>query len=379
MNLTKKQEANLEYSYQWLTRAKKDFAAFKKLVPFDKKARRVVRYSDPALAVYLLQQSIEKAIKAVVAASGQYSYRKLRGFSHNSLRLLLDFYTKTISLMLSHLKLEPMFEAFGLDAVEGLDKLSQQKAEAKKTEKSKAKKRNQAVIPSEVIDGLVNFLLSIRDKAFLESVRSVFGPHGKIKIDVDSIDIEAILTGSPQDFVDSTLALMETKLNIPNLSEAQKKPLFAFHKILKDYGILESIKLGADGHKNTNKAIELERGTDEWLGQWSMLALILLAFITFPHESTSRYPVPKDRTNELGCQDYDEKLGIVNRLGQLGYVVELAIDEIKPQLETIADFFSKADKIITEEKRRKIMGSKGRKNVKKPKKAKVEKQAAKKK
>jgi hypothetical protein len=315
-------------------RSRKDFNAFNKLVPFERKTHRSVRCSDPALAVYLLQQSIEKAIKAIAVASGRYPHRKLRRFSHNSLALFLDFYDNTLSLMLSSMRLKPMFDAFGLDAVGGLDKIRELKGEAKKTAKGKKKgetvhRDEYASMSPEAIDGLLNFLLIIRKKAVLGVLSSVFGPHSKVRISG-----EAIEAGSSKAFVDSMLSEVRTKLNIPELTEEQRKALITFH------GVLSSIQPGVTGDQSTEKTIELGRDTDEWLGQWAMIALILLAAITFPHESTSRYPVPKGRTRELGCGDYDEKLGIVNRLGQLGYVVELAIDEIEPQLETVAIFFS---------------------------------------
>jgi len=55
---------NVEHARRWLNRAIKDFALFKKLVPFDKRTNKAVKCSDPALAIYLLQQSVEKAVKA---------------------------------------------------------------------------------------------------------------------------------------------------------------------------------------------------------------------------------------------------------------------------------------------------------------------------
>ena len=55
-----KAKRNVEYARRWLSRAIKDFTLFKKLVPFDRRTDKTVKCSDPALAVYLLQQSVEK-------------------------------------------------------------------------------------------------------------------------------------------------------------------------------------------------------------------------------------------------------------------------------------------------------------------------------
>lgn len=72
MSRTKsKLRENLEYAQRWLDRATKDFEAFKRLVPFDRKTRTNVRCPDPALAVYLLQQSVEKSVKATARKVAQ--------------------------------------------------------------------------------------------------------------------------------------------------------------------------------------------------------------------------------------------------------------------------------------------------------------------
>jgi hypothetical protein len=86
-----KAKRNIEYARRWLSRAIKDFNHFKKLVPFDKRTNKPVRCSDPALAVYLLQQSLEKAVKAAAIASGQYKARDfIHYYSHNSLALIVN-------------------------------------------------------------------------------------------------------------------------------------------------------------------------------------------------------------------------------------------------------------------------------------------------
>jgi hypothetical protein len=335
MKLTKKQEANLEYSYKWLTRARQDFNVFKKLVTFDKKTQRIVRCSDPAMAVGLLQQSIEKASKAIAAASGLYSYKRLRKFSHNSLVVILDFFVKTISSMLSTMELEPMFAAFGLDAAGDLNRVRELKGKAKKTIKDKQAgetlyREEFAAMSPEAVNGVLDLLLLIRNKAYLGTLSSVFGPHGNVRISAEAIDTDS----KNEEIVDSLLSALQVKLNIPDLSEEQKKPLVTLVEIIKsgDYD-LSDVKSG-------DKATKVGRDTDEWLGQWAMVSLMFLAAITFPHQNTSRYPMPKNITSELGCEDYNEKLGIVNKLGKLGYVTELAITEIKPQLEAITHFFS---------------------------------------
>ncbi len=43
---------------------------------------------------------------------------------------------------------------------------------------------------------------------------------------------------------------------------------------------------------------------------------------------------------KIGCDDYDENLGIVNRIGRMGYVTSLTLNDMKQELEAIAIFFS---------------------------------------
>jgi hypothetical protein len=71
MTNTNKVSKNLVFAERWLNRAIKDFDAFKRLVPFDRKTKKTVICQDPALAVYLLQQCVEKSVKAAAIASGQ--------------------------------------------------------------------------------------------------------------------------------------------------------------------------------------------------------------------------------------------------------------------------------------------------------------------
>jgi hypothetical protein len=72
-------------------------------------------------------------------------------------------------------------------------------------------------------------------------------------------------------------------------------------------------------------------------------ALLFLTYFTFAHESTSRYPLKRRgniKTGKIGCDDYDESLGIVNRIGRIGYVTGLTLNDMKNEIDTIALFFA---------------------------------------
>lgn len=330
---TKKQKTNLENAYKWFHRAQKDFNAFRQLVPFDKNSLKTVRCSDPALAVYLLQQSIEKATKSVAAATGKYPYGRLKSHGHNSLVVLLDFYQEILNAMANKVEgLRIIGEGFGLNVKNGLGKIENLKAEAKKTPKDRRKdeilyREQYAVASAAEIDKILDMLLLLREQGFVGALKSIFGPHGKVLLDGQGLN-----TGTPGDFVSSVLEEAGKKLKIPQLSEDQLKSMSALVEVLAPNGFSDEDK--------TEKNIVIRRDTEQQLGQWSLISLLYLAAFTFPHESTSRYPGPhKKKTLEpAGCEDYDENLGIVNRLGRMGYVTMLAMDELKPELETIAAF-----------------------------------------
>ena len=91
--------------------------------------------------------------------------------------------------------------------------------------------------------------------------------------------------------------------------------------------------------------VVVDRSTRTWLAVWALVALIVLAYLTTPHESSSRYPrlpqvvkgvaVP----NDLDCDDYDQTLSIVEHLGYAGYVTGLVLGDIDEILDGVSLFF----------------------------------------
>ena len=310
-----------------------DFNAFKRIVPIDKKSHKPARCSDPALAVYLLQQSIEKATKAVAAATGKYSYTRLKSQGHNSLNTLLDFYREILNTILKQHGLNVIGAGFGLNLEVGLNRIVSLMTEAKKT--SRQRKAGEILYSEQLaqatkteIDKILSMLLIIRDSGFLGVPKSIFGPHTRISIDQTKID-----TSTPADFVASTLPELRKQLNIPQLSK-------------KDLSLLEDVvslfAAGGITKESSGDKIVIERPTEEQLGQWSLIALLALAMYTFPHESTTRYPgygIKKEKPGPHGYEDYDYNLGIVSELGQLGYLTTMALGELESGLKAIASFY----------------------------------------
>jgi hypothetical protein len=320
MALTSEQQQNLDYALEWLDRSRKDSHAFRLLVRFDKNTKEAVPCSDPALAVYLLQQAIEKAVKSAAAATGKFSYQKLRRHLHNSLLVLLDFYQEILNVIGNRAQTKAIVEKFfGLDIAQ-----QQLKIKAAETEASKPSRGTSA----DEIDKMLDKLLAIRNETFKKGLKQVFGTHSSVTLDLRGID-----SASPSQFLEGAMNEARNKLALPELTDDQKDVMVTLLQgFIEDRWKSEEIP----------EKIVVPRDTEGWLENWSLIALLFLALITWPHEGTSRYPGPRgSRSGQpAGCNDYSYDLGIVDRLGRLGYVTLLAMDGLKPQLEAIAGFSS---------------------------------------
>ena len=330
----RKAESNVEHAKRWLNRANKDFNLFKKLVSFDNKTKKTVRCSDPALAVYLLQQSIEKAVKAVAIASGQYEARDfVRFYSHNSLALILNLNNKILA-KIKDLGLDSVVGLMGVDLSDGETKLNIAESQVlgqtpliSKVGKKVSFKVETLSLKPEVIDKLLDSLISIR-KRLLDTIRTIFGLLPGMGVRKDHYKVENI-----DEFIKKLSEGLSTQLNAAPLSEEQLKAPMELSKIMANLGIQTA---------NTN--IKRDDMTTNYLSVWGFsYSLLWLTYITFAHESSSRYPLKHKgniNTGRLGCDDYTEQLGIVNRIGQIGYATSLTLNELKNEIESVAFIFA---------------------------------------
>lgn len=98
MNMAPDNEKNQRIlkAKSWLNRAKKDYQGYAKIVGRQFIYSKKNSAEDPALAIYLLQQASEKAVKAIAVASGDFEEGEL--FTHNSLMLILDLIQKWLEI-----------------------------------------------------------------------------------------------------------------------------------------------------------------------------------------------------------------------------------------------------------------------------------------
>jgi hypothetical protein len=291
--------------------------------------------SDPALAIYILQQVVEKVMKALAIASGKYSYHQIIGFNHNSLALFADFYLKFIETTRTN-NVASLFVAFGLNIDDEEKKLRElhEKAIEKYSNYGEIPYIKQfATLPTEQIDKMIDLIDITKHKIILKTVNEVWGSQNEITINVEEIHVD-----TTEAFADSIFKTVGSKLNMP-ITKDSKNAIMAYLEVLKNVGIKPS-KEGI-----TEKSIRISRNTESYTSMLAMLALLNLASLTFPHQNSCRYPkepsnvTTQEQNTGLGCEDYIYSLGIVNRLARLGHVTEQMLVEIKPQLENVSDFF----------------------------------------
>ncbi len=317
----------LENAKEWLQRAGKDFAAFKKLVPFNKQNYRNIQSSDPALAVYLLQQSVEKAVKAVAITSGQYSGASIKkSFSHNSFDLLLDFQSRVLS-QTRDLGLDDIYKLLsGIGTIQAEEKISNARRASQVNELARSS--------PDVVESLLRVAESIRKDAILKTLKEIFGPHSKIRTQEQNKKDETV-----QDTVEIFDRIWTRNLGQPDLTASE---LDLVATITDKLAKLSPLR---DGDKKMPGFITVERNTETWLGIWSLVSLIILACLTFPHESSSRYPgLPQSIEGAIGvkklnCGDYNQDLGIVKNLGYFGRVTELVLNDMSEMLDAVGFFF----------------------------------------
>jgi len=324
---------NVEHARRWLNRAIKDFALFKKLVPFDKRTNKAVKCSDPALAIYLLQQSVEKAVKAAAIASGQYKPRDfIRYFKHNSLALIIDLNTKIVS-QIQAIGLGPIATMMGVDLVDGKSKLAALKNQIegaaplldKNGKKVDFRTQSRRITP-ETVDQILNMVIQHR-RLLLDVIRTTFNilPTMGIRKGYGVID-------DPQEFLRQLSDSISVNLKVHPPSEEQWKVPLEFIRRMSDLGFAPVDEL------NRRKTIT------NHLGAWAFShALLWLSYLTFAHEETTRYPLRQKgniQAGRIGCDDYDNALGIVDSIGRVGYITSLTLDDMKTEIDSLASFFA---------------------------------------
>ena len=103
-------ELRIKQAAEWLRTSKIDYDTYNKLVRCTWFPLIQRKPTNPQQAIISLQRSVEKLIKAVASASGQYTYEEILDKGHDSFGLCLDIYKRLAEA--------PLMKLF-LDSVQG--------------------------------------------------------------------------------------------------------------------------------------------------------------------------------------------------------------------------------------------------------------------
>jgi hypothetical protein len=256
----------------WIERSRKDYEAAK-----------LLKTKDPALAIYLLQQCIEKSVKALAIASGKLDCGYLKQKSkHDSKGLLIELWqklsaSKSSSTLSSILSLP---NPSGPDLIEAL----QYTIELKRL----------SLFPSPLTfeqNDTLRLSIRINGKEFDYSYQYNVSPPSLILMEAP---LERLGTRS---LIGSTIQLS------------------------LDSGMKALVARSVSGKRKIKASLE-----SQFLKDKLLFTLFLLAALTYQHEASARYPAcPGDN---IGCQDYTDNLPIVKHMGLLYEILDAVLPEV---------------------------------------------------
>jgi len=262
----------------WIERSRNDYEAAK-----------LLKTKDPALAIYLLQQCIEKSVKALAVASGKFDSGYFKNESkHNSKRLLIELWqklgaSKSSSTLSSILDLPNVPDP---DLIEAL----QYTIELKR-------------LP--LFSSPFNFEQN-------DTLRLSLRINGK------ELDYLYQYSESPP-----SLILMETPLE----RSGTKSLIDLTIQFSLDSGMKALVAPSVSEKRKIKASLE-----SQFLKDKLLFTLFLLAALTYRHEASTRYPrYPGDN---IGCQDYTDNLPLVKHMGLLYEILDAVLSEVDYLLES---------------------------------------------
>jgi hypothetical protein len=260
----------------WIERSRKDYHA-----------ARMLKSKDTSLSIYLLEQCIEKSVKALAVASGEFTPEEIKKeFSHNSQELLIQLWQK----------LESNKSSSTLSSIFDLD-------------------------PSD--EDLFETLQLIKN---LQSL-SLFSTHFKFE-ENDSLKLSLQIKGKEFHF------LFIYHMSPPSLILTELPSQTSKAKGLVDLALLFLIDSGMNAlitKKVSDSSIIQANLESQFSRDRLFFSLFLLAALTYKHQASSRYP-SSDKKN-IGCQDYTENLPIVRHIELLFKIISAILPEVYNALE----------------------------------------------
>ncbi len=256
----------------WIERSWKDY-----------KAAKLLKTKDPALTIYLLQQCVEKSVKALAITSGKFSSTYIKKeFGHHSKELLIELWkilgaNRSSSALSSICNLRNVNDA---DVVEAL----QYAIELKRLPLFLSP-------PKFEQDDTLRLSLRINGKEFYYSYKYNVSPPSLrlIKAPVKRSRTRSLIDLAMELFLDS--------------------------------GMKDLVARSVSGKKEIKASLESQFSKDKLL-----FSLFLLAALTNKHEASARYP--QCHGDMIGCQDYNDTLPIVKHIELFYEILDAVLPEV---------------------------------------------------
>ena len=262
----------------WIERSRKDYEAAK-----------LLKTKDPALAIYLLQQCIEKSVKALAIASGKFDCGYFKNNSkHDSKGLLKELWRK-LGVGKSSSTLSPILDLPDMPAPDLVEALQ--------------------------------YTIGLK-RLPLFSSRFSFEQN-------DTLRLSLRINGKKLDYLyrysESPPSLI---LEEPPLERSGTKSLIDLTiQFSLDSGIKALVAPSVSEKRRIKASLE-----SQFLKDKLLFTLFFLAALTSGHEASTRYPrCPGDN---IGCQDYTDNLPIVKHMGLLHEILDAVLSEVDYLLES---------------------------------------------
>ena len=285
----------VEYVRLWLARAVRDAKAALLVAQH--------RDPDPVLALYLVQQSTEKACKALLFAA-EKQYKEIVSFRHNSLKVFLSF-TQTL-IQIERMK-QPISDLIDSDIHMRLDQVAEW---ANNTKRNRWFWKELASYDKTVIRKLLGIRSRYNDRR-VETVKFIRNSRDGITIESGQFELANLVTIIKEYVTNNLGHLIANPIDVtPSMAQAliDAMEIHHTHDEVPQTGEItftsRQISMVVDGQF---RFAEL------------MVSLYIMSVITLPHEAFTRYPSnPEDNGKPpLGCEQYDDSIGAIAYIERL--------------------------------------------------------------
>ena len=280
-----KQTGHLEDMNTKIKRRNEDAAIWIERSHKDYEAAKLLKTKDPALTIYLLQQCIEKSVKALAVASGRFNSSYIKDkFKHNSKELLIE-----------------LWQNLGASKSSSLSSIC-----------------NLRNVPDPDLVEALQYTIELKHLSLFSSPFN-FEQN-------DTLTLSLRINGKEFDYLckynefPPSLVLMETPLE----RSGTKSLIDLVIQFSLDSGMKALVPPSVSEKRKIKASLETEFSKDKLL-----FSLFLLAALTYKHEASTRHPA-----DNIGCQDYTDNLPIVKHMGLLYEILDAVLSEVDYLLES---------------------------------------------